>query len=261
MAEGKKGIIVYADWITTFEELTDEEAGQLIKHFFRYVNDHDPEPQNRLIKIAFEPIKQQLKRDLKHWEEIRESRSRNGKMGGRPKKESEQKQTEAKKANGFLEKQNKAKKAVIVNDNVNVNVNDNVIEYKKALLSEIKISDFPNINPDYLEITKSFQLLIRSNLIEAGASTKDIDKTRGAAIDQIRLMIESDGYTIEDMRKVYLYLQKNSFWKKNILSINKLREKMTTLKMQMKNENGRTNNQERDWNELAEILHKHVNSL
>lgn len=34
MAENKKSIIVYADWIHVFKELDDEEAGQLIKHFF-----------------------------------------------------------------------------------------------------------------------------------------------------------------------------------------------------------------------------------
>jgi hypothetical protein len=43
MAEGKKSFIAYADWLETFEELTDEEAGKLVKHLFRYVNDQDPE--------------------------------------------------------------------------------------------------------------------------------------------------------------------------------------------------------------------------
>ena len=68
MAENKSGIIVYADWINVFEELEDIEAGKLIKHFFRYVNDLNPEAPDRLTKIAFEPIKQSLKRDLEKWE-------------------------------------------------------------------------------------------------------------------------------------------------------------------------------------------------
>lgn len=64
MAEGKNKIIVYKDWIGTFESLTDEEAGKLIKHFFRYVNDLNPEAPDRITTIAFEPLKQTLKRDL-----------------------------------------------------------------------------------------------------------------------------------------------------------------------------------------------------
>jgi len=43
MAENKKAVIVYADWIEQFEALNDEEAGKLIKHIFRYVNDLNPE--------------------------------------------------------------------------------------------------------------------------------------------------------------------------------------------------------------------------
>lgn len=67
MAEGKKKIVVYRDWINTFEELTDEEAGKLIKHFFRYINDLNPEPPDRVTKLLFEPIKQTLKRDLANY--------------------------------------------------------------------------------------------------------------------------------------------------------------------------------------------------
>lgn len=79
MAENKKSIILYVDLIHTFEELSDEEAGRLIKHFLRYVNDLNPEPPDKLIKVVFEPIKQQLKRDLKKWKAIKKKRSDAGK--------------------------------------------------------------------------------------------------------------------------------------------------------------------------------------
>jgi hypothetical protein len=70
MADGKNKIIIYRDWLTTFEALQDEEAGKLVKHLFRYVNDLNPEPPDRLTALLFEPIKQALKRDLKRYEEI-----------------------------------------------------------------------------------------------------------------------------------------------------------------------------------------------
>jgi len=81
MAENKKGVLVYADWIDHFEGLTDEEAGLLIKHFFRYVNDLNPIAPNRIIDIAFNPIKASLKRDLDKWEKTILERSINGRMG------------------------------------------------------------------------------------------------------------------------------------------------------------------------------------
>lgn len=81
MAEDKKSIIIYADWITKFEELEDDEAGRLIKHFFRYVNDLNPTAPDRTTKLMFIDIQNQLKRDLKKWEKTLEDRSYNGRLG------------------------------------------------------------------------------------------------------------------------------------------------------------------------------------
>jgi len=158
MAKDKKTFVAYTDWIDTFEELSNDDAGKLIKHLLRYVNDLNPEPPDILIKMCFIPIKQQLKRDLKRWEEIKATRSEAGKLGGRPKK-----QTKAKKANGFFEKQTKAKKAV------NVNVNDYVNEEKEYLNQSFKnfvdwFNDKFNRNfkaldkliPKYNKVLKSF---------------------------------------------------------------------------------------------------------
>gem|GEM_PF-2283738 len=59
--------------------------------------------------------------------------------------------------------------------------------------------------------------------------------------DAIRLMIESDGYTREQIEKMIQYSQSDDFWKSNILSAKKLREKAGTLVLQMERgeENGR----------------------
>lgn len=81
MAAGKKSFVLYTDYDTIFEQLTDEEAGQLIKHLFRYVNDKEPEIENRMLRILFEPIKKQLKRDLKKWDKALKRKSDGGKKG------------------------------------------------------------------------------------------------------------------------------------------------------------------------------------
>lgn len=79
MAVNKKGFLLYADQYELFNQLTDEKAGQLIKHIFAYVNDEEPETKDIIINLAFTPIKQQLKRDLKKFEEIKLKRSIAGK--------------------------------------------------------------------------------------------------------------------------------------------------------------------------------------
>lgn len=90
MADGKNSIVVYADWLKKFECLTDEEAGRLIKHFFRYVNDLNPVSPDRITELSFIDIEQCLKRDLVKWEKRAERSRENGNKGGRPSKELKQ---------------------------------------------------------------------------------------------------------------------------------------------------------------------------
>jgi uncharacterized protein YdaU (DUF1376 family) len=134
-------------------------------------------------------------------------------------------------------------------------------DYKRVLLSEINSSDFSELNYDYVEIAKAFQLLFKKNLSEAGATTAIVDKAKGTWVDDIRLLIETDKYTIEDMRSVYEFLQTNSFWKKNILSTSKLREKIYKLKLELKNANNRTGSKEgTSKSQLAQVVAGHFSS-
>ena len=79
MAKEKNSFLLYCDIIHTVEKLDDVQAGKLFKHLLKYVNDQDPTPENALVEIAFEPIKQSLKRDLIKYESIRERNSENAK--------------------------------------------------------------------------------------------------------------------------------------------------------------------------------------
>lgn len=132
MAQGKKSVLIYVEWMSIFEELDDAEAGKLIKHLFRYVNDLNPEPPDRLTKLVFEPIKLALKRDLQKWEIKSESRSESGRLGGlksgetRRLKALKNEANEANEAIGSNSKQNEANEAVKVKvkDKVNVNVKE-----------------------------------------------------------------------------------------------------------------------------------------
>lgn len=136
MAKDKKSFLLYTDLISVVDELSDEEAGLLFKHTLMYVNDMNPEPPNRLIKLLFEPIKLQLKRDLNEWNNIRKKRAESGKLGGLQSGISRitTKQNEANEAIASNSKQNEANEAV----NVTVTVNDNVIneENNTSVLSK-----------------------------------------------------------------------------------------------------------------------------
>lgn len=87
MADGKKSFVLYADLIHTVEKMPDEIAGKLVKHILAYVNDRNPVSDDLLLNLVFEPIKQQMKRDLDKWEEIREKRIQAGIASAEAKKE------------------------------------------------------------------------------------------------------------------------------------------------------------------------------
>lgn len=120
MASGKKSFVLYCDLIHTIEKMPDEKAGQLFKHILAYVNDQNPTTNDLIIELTFEPIKQQLKRDLEKWEtEIKPKRSESGRLGGIKSGEARRSKLKQNEANASNSKQNKANEAVNVNDNVN----------------------------------------------------------------------------------------------------------------------------------------------
>lgn len=128
--QNKDSFVLYTKYIDTFKELTDEQAGKLIKVILEYVNDLDPEPDG-LIKIAFIPIKQQLKEDLVKWEEEKEKRSLAGKKGMESRYSNVNKElTNDNNVSKCYNKTNNVKNELTnLTDNVNVyvNVNDNVL--------------------------------------------------------------------------------------------------------------------------------------
>ena len=123
MAKDKKSFILYVDQKDLWNKLPDEIAGKLIKHIYSYVSDENPKSDDLIVEIAFEPIKQQLKRDLKLFEEKRIKRSEAG-LAGATKRWKEM-------PNDAYEWQTIANDSKRINGiakiAVNVNVNDNDI--------------------------------------------------------------------------------------------------------------------------------------
>ena len=134
MAENKKSFVMYANQKVHFEQLQDDEAGRLVKHLFRYVNDEAPEAPDRLTELLFAPIKQQLKTDLSKWSTTRSFLSEAGSKGGIKSGEVRRLKKEALNQNEANRSQLKPGlniEAVNVNANANVNVNANVNKEKE----------------------------------------------------------------------------------------------------------------------------------
>ena len=125
MAENKTSFVLYSDQRTLIDLLSNEQAGKLLKHIYAYVNDENPICEDVLINVAFEPIKQQFKRDLKKWERTKESRSKAGLASAEARKN---KQNSTNSTNVKCVQQSSTNPTVNVNDNVNVNVNVNDIK-------------------------------------------------------------------------------------------------------------------------------------
>lgn len=124
MAENKKSFILYTDLIHTVREMPKSKQADLFMAILGYVNDENPEVKDLVVRVAFEPIKQQLKRDLKRWENFREKQSQFGKMGGRPKngKKENIENEEDKKGSLLSERVESLNVNATVNANVTVDV-------------------------------------------------------------------------------------------------------------------------------------------
>lgn len=158
MAENKKSFILYCDLIHTVEQMPDDKAGLLFKHILRYVNDKNPITDDLIIKLTFEPVKQQLKRDLQKYYSICDRNKENGKKGGRPvKQEYTENPEEPKKPTGLFGNPEEPKKPDSDTDSDTDSGTDTVIEKKKRKKVEI-YDDVKSSYKKCIDIYNSFVL-------------------------------------------------------------------------------------------------------
>lgn len=109
MAE-KNSFILRNEYLDIFTDLSDNQAGVLIKAVYKYAAAKEmPEGLKDVeVKMAFKFIKKDIDYDTAKYEELCEKRSEAGKSGGRPKK-----QMLFEKPKGFFEKQKKHSDSVV----------------------------------------------------------------------------------------------------------------------------------------------------
>lgn len=104
----RKSFVLHVDALEVLSELSDEQAGQLIKAIYSYHAGDDFELSG-LLKAVFIPFKNQFQRDLEKYKEICERNKNNGKRGGRPRKPTET-HGNPKNPDGFSENPDEPKK-------------------------------------------------------------------------------------------------------------------------------------------------------
>ena len=196
MATDKKGFILYADQKELFDQLPNDKAGELIKHIFSYVNDENPETDDILLKLAFTPIKQQLKRDLVKFEETKVKRSEAGKKSAEARRN--KKEQDATNSTSVKSVQHTSTKAT-VKENVNVTVNDKVKE--KDIIKKAKA--FKNEDA-FLEFFNKgvFKLFNRKGLF------KTLTKTDINNLKRLNTV-----YTVVEFKKAMVMMSKNDWVK------------------------------------------------
>ncbi len=127
MATDKKSFLIYCDIIHTVEQLTDEQAGDLFKHLLRYVNDLNPQSDSVITKIAFEPIRQALKRDLDKYETIRKRNSDNARM-----------RWDATASSGIPNDTKNADSDIVIDSGIDKDIKKQRVVFIKPTLSELK---------------------------------------------------------------------------------------------------------------------------
>ena len=119
MDEGKKGFILFLNFLPMIDALTDEEAGRLIKAIMHHENGEEIDLTNdRLVQAAYLGITPQIDLQNEKWEKTKEARREAGRRGGLA-KVSNAKQTLANVSNA------KHKVKVKVKDKVKVEVKEN----------------------------------------------------------------------------------------------------------------------------------------
>lgn len=115
-------------------------------------------------------------------------------------------------------------------------------ETKKTLMSEANASDLSEKNRPFFEMANGFYLLFKQNASDLNVNWLHLKKAKAEEFtNHIRLMIEQDGRDLEELREVWGFLKKDQFWKENIQSTKKLRDKFDQLITKARNNGKQTN--------------------
>lgn len=209
----KNSFVLYTEYKDQFDLLSPEDAGILIKAIFAYASTGEVPELTGMPKMAFSFIKNQLDRDSEKYEKTVERRKEAGKKGGRPKANDDEEKANAsfdveEKANGFSEKQTKAKKPDNDNEDVNVNDNDNVNE-------DVDDNVDVDVDDNNMDVVKSKDYISCQLIVDMYNDTcvsfPRCTKISDAREKAIKARLKK--YTVDDFRTVFELCEQSDFLK------------------------------------------------
>ena len=173
-----------------FIELSDEEAGKLIKGIYKYVNTGKSDLEGYL-KIIFIPIKEEIDKNERAYEESCRRNQENGKLGGRPKKnKTDENRLVIEENHMVFEKTDKNPKNLTCHNHIHIHNQNQDLE-DKGVIGEEETFRNTDDSSSLLEITKK---VIKYLNEKANTNFRPGSKTTQAKI-KARL---NEGYHLDD---------------------------------------------------------------
>jgi hypothetical protein len=260
MAEGKNSFVLYTDQDELWDEVSDEQAGKLIKHIFKYVSDKNPEPPDQITKLLFIPIKQTLKRDLRKYKHRMEGKSNAAVLGNLKRWQPDLYQQYSEEKITLEEALNIAKHrktsqcdnpvakiadSVTVSESVSesVTVSDNNINNKtNKQKPETKVSDNEDFKAEGLNELKKPKKQTLPKVAQKGFSEEVYNcyenclnffpehlhpngKLEQGWLETIEKLNRIEKIPFDVISEITQKTREDDFWAKNFLTMNKLRQK------------------------------------
>jgi hypothetical protein len=211
----KSSFLLHHDTLGVIEELTDQQAGQLIKEIYKIsisLNNPDipvePSGLEGLMNSVLHPFRAQLLRDYDKYVGVCARNKSNGGKGGRP-KEPTGPQTNPnepdKDKDSDKEKENGSDKG-----------KGNAIVKSKPTKVALKHSD------EDIDLARTWG----KSVTERSPSFKLKAEHGPKWANEIRLMRERDGRSVDEIAKFMDGVHKDPFWSENIFDVKKLREQI-----------------------------------
>lgn len=201
----KDNFLLKKSYQEIFNELSKEEAGELIKGIFQYVNTGES-GLSGVLNAVFIPIKNFIDENEKKYQVICERNKQNGLNGGRPKREEKEENPKNPVGYSGLENETQKTKMVILDQNPHISYITNNIDNN---LEEIGYGE----EKPLLVISKAGSLVeITKKVIEHLNTTTDAKFRSSSKATQSKIKARlNEGYTLNDF--IVVIDKKYNEWK------------------------------------------------
>ena len=204
----KDTFIIRTEWFESISELDDTEQAMIFRNLFHFHNGEENliNLNNRAVKLVWKLLEPNLKRNIDNYDKRCETSANNGKLGGRPKKSTEENLNNLKKPNE--EPNNFGKPNETLNDSVldsdSEPVIDSEIDLEKEIPKEISPSDLEN-EKLRLEIEELRKHILDAENKERKSSAKKKERFEPPTVEDVENYFIENGFRKDSGTRAYNY--------------------------------------------------------